>query len=110
MDWDKYDIDAYEKKNGKKDRKDNRGKKDDWDSESKSEWEPVWTNYLVSDESDAYATIMAYDETYSTLWLTDSYDAKCKLSTDFKTDDMEDGAYGFEISDVDDMGICPYVE
>jgi hypothetical protein len=53
---------------------------------------------------------MSFDETYSTLWMIDSYGAKCEFSTDFNSDDKEDGANGFYISDAGDKDMCPYVE
>lgn len=71
----------------KKDLRSKRDSDDKYYKDSEEEYELVWYNYLVSYENEGYATIMSFDETYSSLWIVDSFGAKCELVTDFKTDD-----------------------
>merc|ERR1740117_2355942 len=72
------------------------------------EEEEEWYNYLTMDGTDDYAMIWMEGSDMNTLWVWDPSGATCTLTTDWKTEDMEDGAYGFYVSDPD--GTCPYVE
>merc|ERR1740115_566536 len=80
----------------------------DYDYDMEYESEEEWYNYLTMDGTDDYAMIWMEGSDMNTLWVWDPSGATCTLTTDWKTEDMEDGAYGFYVSDPD--GACPYVE
>ena len=67
-----------------------------------------WWMYLTNPDIDGYAMIWTSDSTYNTLYLWDESGATCTLTTDWKSEDPMDGAWGFFVSDPD--GTCPYVE
>jgi hypothetical protein len=48
------------------------------------------------------------DEIYDTFWVWDKHEGVCELTPDWKTDNMEDGAWGFFVSDP--YGLCKYIE
>jgi hypothetical protein len=73
------------------------------------EEEEGWYNYLTMEDVDDYAVIWMEGDDMDTLWVWDSAtESTCTLTTDWKTEDMEDGAWGFFVSDPD--GTCPYVD
>jgi hypothetical protein len=72
------------------------------------DWNPSWYNYLTNDDMDGYAVIWFENDDLDTMWIWDESEAVCTLTTDWKTDAIEDGAWGFYVSDPD--GTCPYVE
>ena len=67
-----------------------------------------WWMYLTNPDVDGYGIIWTDDSTYNTLYLWDESGATCTLTTDWKSDDPMEGAWGFFVSDPD--GTCPYVE
>jgi len=72
-----------------------------------------WMNYLTNDEVDCYGFIWTYDQELNEFELAftgGEMDSWCTLTTDWKTDDMEDGAWGFFVTATYGDEYCSFVE
>jgi hypothetical protein len=81
------------------------------DSSDDDMW--YWMNYLTNDEVDGYGVIWTYDQELNEFELAftgGEMDSWCTLTTDWKTDDMEDGAWGFFVTATYGDEYCSFVE
>lgn len=81
------------------------------DSSDDDMW--YWINYLTNDEVDGYGVIWTYDQELNEFELAftgGEMDSWCTLTTDWKTDDMEDGAWGFFVTATYGDEYCSFVE
>jgi len=70
-------------------------------------------NYLTNDEVDGFGVIWTYDQElneFELSWMGSEMSGWCTLTTDWKTDNMEDGAWGFFVTATYGDEYCPYVE
>lgn len=73
-----------------------------------------WMNYLTNDEVDGYGVIWTYDQELNEFELSfvgiENMLSWCTLTTDWKTDNMEDGAWGFFVTATYGDEYCSFVE
>lgn len=69
--------------------------------------EPLWYSFIVSDVIGSWAMLMTFEEDFSTFYLYTPSEDMCVFTPDWKTDNPDDGAKGFFVSD--DFGMCSFV-
>ena len=71
--------------------------------------EPVWYNFIVNDDLEAWAVIATYDPEFNEFYLWTPQDDVCLLTPDWKSDNKEDNIWGFFVSDTDEGNGCSFV-
>ena len=71
---------------------------------------PVWYNFIVNDELEAWAVIATYEEDFSVFYLWTPDDTICELTPDWKSENPEDNIWGFFIAEDSDIGACSLIE
>jgi hypothetical protein len=72
--------------------------------------EPLWYSFIVNEEMGGWAVISLWDDSMQEFWLWTPEDHVCLLIPDWKSDNMEDGIWGWIVEDTDEGNGCPYVE